>query len=95
MPQTHGLLTRDMQAAPKAAFIRSLLSHIMRLRLADLTHRDLLHVLQLVMDSSLGRDLPKPWTQDSALRILDRFNAHLFNGRTTVSYTHLTLPTKA
>ena len=80
MPQTHGLLTREMQAAPKAAFMRSLLSHIMRLRLADLTHRDLLHVLQLVKDSSLGHDLPKPWTQDSALRILDRFNAHLFNG---------------
>lgn len=74
------MLTREMQAAPKAAFMRSLLSHIMRLRLADLTHRDLLHVLQLVKDSSLGRDLPKPWTQDSALRILDRLNAHLFNG---------------
>lgn len=80
MPQTHGLLTIEMQAAPKAAFMRSLLSHIMRLRVADLNHRDLLHLLQLVKDSRLGRDLPKPWTQDSALRVLDRLHAHLFDG---------------
>jgi hypothetical protein len=68
-----------MLAAPKAAFMRSWLSHIVRLRMADLTHRDLCHLLQLVKDSSLGRDLPKPWTQDAALRIVDRFSHHLFD----------------
>lgn len=82
MPQTHGVVTREMQTAPKAAFVRLLVSHLMRHCAADLTHRDLIRILQLLKDSALGRDIPKPWTQDAALRIIDRFNSHLFGGPT-------------
>eukprot|EP00892_Ulva_mutabilis_P007220 jgi/Ulvmu1/4870/UM020_0156.1 len=78
MPQTHGVVTREMQTAPKAAFVRLLVSHLMRNCAADLTHRDLIRILRLLKDSALGRDVPKPWTQDAALRIVDRFNSHLF-----------------
>lgn len=78
MPQTHGVVTREMQTAPKAAFVRLLVSHLMRHCAADLTHRDLIRILRLLKDSALGRDVPKPWTQDAALRIIDRFNSHLF-----------------
>lgn len=82
MPQTHGVVTREMQIAPKAAFVRLLVSHMMRHCTADLTHRDLIRILRLLKDSALGRDVPKPWTQDAALRIIDRFNSHLFGAAT-------------
>lgn len=82
MPQTHGVVTREMQTAPKAAFVRLLVSHMMRHCAADLTHRDLIRILRLLKDSALGRDVPKPWSQDAALRIIDRFNSHLFGAAT-------------
>lgn len=80
-PQTHGALSRELQMAPKATFVRHLLSHIARHSYAHLTHRDLIRLLRLLKDSALGRDAPKPWAQDLSLRTLDGFNAQLFGGR--------------
>ena len=76
-PQTHGVLSRKLQVAPKATFVRHLVSHIARHSYAHLTHRDLIRLLRLLKDSALGRDAPKPWTQDLSLRTLDGFSAQL------------------
>jgi hypothetical protein len=80
-PQTNGLLSKEMQLAPKAAFMRALVSHLARTAYATLTPRDMVWVLKLLKESALGRDVPKPWTQDLSLRIVDRFYQRLLGGK--------------
>jgi hypothetical protein len=77
LPPARPPLPREVLEAPKAAFARLLLSHIVRHAWPALTPRDLVRVVRLMSDAARGGELPKPWAQDAALRALDAFGGSL------------------
>lgn len=51
----------NVQNEPKCVFVRAALSHLVRERLPELTHTDVISLLETFETRGLGMDVPRAW----------------------------------